>query len=570
MSADLDKAFFLFGGEGRYLCPAARPVDPPTSFSHRRATGRGPGARYPSLWLILILAWVIAVPLTVYGESAAKEPAGGVLSMNLAEAVSLALRSNRSVQIAYLDRVVQKYDLRVAEDKFLPNLDLTGSIRRTDASGETRQRPDMTETDRRQDEYSGTLSVSETVPTGGVFQFVWTPSITDYETDDLQNGIGASEQETDGYASSWQISFSQPLLKGGGIDVATASVRQARLAEQGNILALKSTLITTVTSVISAYRAYLQAREQVEISRASLERARKLVEINRLLIDSGRMPAVELVQSQAEVARREFSHEGVLNSFDRARLALVKVLDIPKNTRFELAGEGELQRIVPDPETCIETALENRPDYLQSLLGLENTKINLTLAENNRLWDLRFNAAYGESDSRSDLTVDGLSDPRYRSEGEEWSAGLELQVPLWGDLTRKQAVLSAETGLRKVNISLAELKDNVETAVLDAVRDVVAKLKQVDLAKLSRELTEQKLQIEETKLKAGRSTNFQLVSFQNDLVNAQNAELNAIIDYRNALTALDQVLGTTLDTWKIEFKSEPPPQTVSDLRSFQH
>jgi len=136
---------------------------------------------------------------------------------------------------------------------------------------------------------------------------------------------------------------------------------------------------------------------------------------------------------------------------------------------------------------------------------------------------------------------------------------LNLQIPLWGDLTREQAILSAEASLRKTKIGLKELKDNVETEVLDAIRDVLAKLKQVDLARLSRKLSEQKLMIEETKLKAGRSTNFQLVSFQNDLVNAQNAELNAITDYRNALSALDQVLGTTLDTWQIAFKSE---QTV--------
>jgi len=54
----------------------------------------------------------------------------------------------------------------------------------------------------------------------------------------------------------------------------------------------------------------------------------------------------------------------------------------------------------------------------------------------------------------------------------------------------------------------------------------------------------------------GRTTNFQLVTFQNDLVNAQNNELNAKIAYLNALSGLDQIIGTTLDTWKIEFKTE--------------
>ena len=61
----------------------------------------------------------------------------------------------------------------------------------------------------------------------------------------------------------------------------------------------------------------------------------------------------------------------------------------------------------------------------------------------------------------------------------------------------------------------------------------------------------QQLQAELARLQAGRSSNFQVVSFQSQLQNAESAELGAVIGYVNALTTLDQVLGTTLDTWRI-------------------
>ena len=38
----------------------------------------------------------------------------------------LGLRGNRTIQSAYLDRIAQKYDLRVAEDYFNPKLVLGG------------------------------------------------------------------------------------------------------------------------------------------------------------------------------------------------------------------------------------------------------------------------------------------------------------------------------------------------------------------------------------------------------------------------------------------------------------
>ena len=131
-----------------------------------------------------------------------------------------------------------------------------------------------------------------------------------------------------------------------------------------------------------------------------------------------------------------------------------------------------------------------------------------------------------------------------------------MNIPLFGDMTREYEYLSAATNVRKARIDVEELKDNIEIEVEDAVRDVEMKLRQVELARQTRELTEKKLDIEREKLKAGRSTNFQLVAFQNDLIVAEINELNATIDYLNALTSLDRLVGGTLDTWKIKIKED--------------
>ncbi|MCI5147430.1 MAG: hypothetical protein D3923_18345, partial [Candidatus Electrothrix sp. AR3] len=51
-----------------------------------------------------------------------------VQQMNLAEAVSLALRHNRTVESASLDRLLEKFDLQSAEDTFLPDLFISASL----------------------------------------------------------------------------------------------------------------------------------------------------------------------------------------------------------------------------------------------------------------------------------------------------------------------------------------------------------------------------------------------------------------------------------------------------------
>ena len=135
-----------------------------------------------------------------------------------------------------------------------------------------------------------------------------------------------------------------------------------------------------------------------------------------------------------------------------------------------------------------------------------------------------------------------------------YGIGLGLSIPFYGDLTRQQRYVRASTALQQAEHSLTELRQNIDIEVRNAVRDVAVRLRQVDLARRSRELAEQKVAIEQEKLKLGLSTNFQLVVFEDDLVNAYNNEANTTTAYLNVLTAFDRTLGTTLETWKIDVK----------------
>jgi outer membrane protein TolC len=57
--------------------------------------------------------------------------------------------------------------------------------------------------------------------------------------------------------------------------------------------------------------------------------------------------------------------------------------------------------------------------------------------------------------------------------------------------------------------------------------------------------------VERHKLHVGRTSNFQVLSFEEDLRRSENAVLNALIAYLDAQTQLDERLGMTLDSWEI-------------------
>jgi outer membrane protein len=449
---------------------------------------------------------------------------------SLADCIATTVQENRTIKNAYLDRIVQKYDLRVAEDKFTPKLLLTpqvssnGSTAALGSTGTTAGKTTTTISDA-----SGT--VTELLPTGAAINLAANYDLTSTDT------------AKPGRSYGWNINLTQPLLKGGGLDVNLASVRTARLNEQGNILSLKDTLMNTLTSVVKAYRTYVQAIKSLEISRQSLERSRELITTNRELIAAGRMAAIEIVQSEADLANKEFSQLSAENAVDAARLALTKAIDIDKNSRINPVTEAKISDVPYSFAQASKLAFENRPDYQRALLGYEAAKIQLVTAKNSTLWDLSLTGSYAENYTRNNALGSDSSIGN-------WTAGLKLTVPI-GDLSIQQAYIAADIGLKKMVNDLAKQRESIEIEVQDALRTAEMNHRQIKLAILSRTLSEKKVEIETEKLKAGRSTNFQLVSYQNDLVNAQNGELGAVINYLNALTDLDKTVGVTLEKWGV-------------------
>ena len=472
---------------------------------------------------------LFASAAAAFGEQHARR-----LELTLADTIALAIRNNRRLINARLDRVVQKYALKVAEDKFRPDAFIEPFIE-LDATGQGVSRV-----------YSAGTGIASRVvlgiPTGGQFAFVWTNSVAAQRNDLRQTT----------YATSVTLSFVQPLLRGGGVPFNTASVKTARLTEQIQALVFRTVIGDLITSVIQTYRSLIQAQQSLEISARSLQRARDLLAVNRLLIQAGRMAERDIIQTEAGVAERELSLTEAQNSLEAARLALIDVLDIDSQAQIRATEALTIDPVQPDMARSLELALQHRPDHLQALLRIENAETDLLLARNNRQWDLFASSAVDFSNTGDSLGAT-FSEAFGSTDKGTYRIGLDLSIPL-GDLTLKQQVLSAATVLEQARNDLAELRQSIDIAVRNAVREVDVRFRQVDLARRARELAEQKLEIEQLKLRLGLSTNFQLVTFEDDLVRAQNNELDAIIAYLNTLTALDRTLGTTLETWGIDIE----------------
>jgi outer membrane protein TolC len=441
------------------------------------------------------------------------------IQLTLSDVVILALENNRSIKNAYLERIAQRQDLAVAESKFAPNFTPSVSISLAQFGS---NRP-ATNSD-------VGLEATVKVPTGGQLSFRWATN------GQMLNSNGSILDPIDnGFGQNLQLSFKQPLLRGAGVNVNKASIDIARLTEQINILDLKSTLSNIITDAIVAYRELLRTQERLKIAQLSLKSAQDFLEINQALIEAGRLAPVDIVQSETDVANRQVSLIEAQNSFDAARLALLNILDIDQNVAIVPAEVLTASPVALDSNKLMELALANQPEYLKAQLDIDRTKLTLLQAQNNRLWDLSLNTSYGYNSSST-------SDVR---------AGLGLSYE-FGNLTAEQDFQRSRVNQLQAENTLQEQRKSLELQVTDSIRDARLSFAQVELARKATQLSERQLEIAREKQRLGRPiTVFELVRLQNDLVQARNQELNATISYLNALTRLDQTLGTTLDTWQV-------------------
>ncbi|MBX7277264.1 TolC family protein [Pseudomonas sp. ERGC3:05] len=447
-----------------------------------------------------------------------------VTTMTLGDAVYLGLRNNPAIRSAYLQRVAQKFDLRVAEDTFNPKLTLNSYYRQSRGSIDNSRNANLAPNATLLGEYGTRLSMA------------WTQQ--------LNTADRAGRYRSDGL----DLALIQPLMRGAGWDATTAPLRLSRLSEQANRLNLKATVAQTISQIIATYRELLRAQEQLSIVQDALKRSNTLLEVNKALISAGRMAEFEIVQTEADIATQQLGVEEARNQLDTSRLALLRLLALDLSTPIRASEALEAKPMIVDKRQAFNLAQTQQPEYLAALLGSQQADLNLVIAKDSGRWQVDLVAGANQvRDAYSNSNIDNGN-----SNNRTWNsyAGVQVQIPI-GDISTRQAEVRARVNVEDQEIRITDARQELERNVNDVVRDLGTRWRQYEISQRAVELSRRKIEIEREKLSAGRSTNFQVLSFEADLRNAENAQLNALIAYLNAQTQFDLTLGMTLESWEI-------------------
>ncbi|HBI21101.1 MAG TPA: transporter [Legionella sp.] len=456
---------------------------------------------------------------------------GKTRQLDIKEAILLALRYNSNIQNAELDRIIQRYQLRLAHNEFELQYALAGQ------AGVTNSR------------YSG-------VGTGATQNYMASPEF------DLKTKYGSraalkmdnSAVSIGDYNPLLNFTFTQPLLRGFGAATNEAGLLDAIDSETLNKLNLKQSVIDQITQVITAYRALILSGNNFKNQQRQLAEAHKSYEINEKKITAGQLEPTANIQQSYQIESLSLMVEQAENDFKTSAQNLLESIGLDPDMRLSVPDDVNLDNMdIPDVNASITQALTHNAQYLALQAGIRADERAYTVAKNQQLWqlDLTTNVQTGTM-TGVDSNSKGLKGI-YSGNNITESANVMLTIPL-NDISRRSALISAKIRLEKDRLNLIAAKRALITMIKNTINTIESLAKRHALAKRQVELAAESYALEKKKQQAGIASALDVNNTQNQWIQAQMGLIGSKVAYLNQVSALQRILGTTLDEWHIQLR----------------
>ena len=451
--------------------------------------------------------------------------------LTLREAILLALRYNPNIQSAELDRITQRYQLRLAHNQFELQYALAGTalMEKSIYSGVGNATTNR---------YLATPEFNLKTKLGGQFSL---------NMDNTVQGIG-------GYNPLMNFTYTQPLLRGFGKTVNEVGLLDAEDADWLNQLSLTQSVIDQVTQVITAYRSLILSSNNYQNQRRQLVDAKASYKSNEKRIAAGQLEPAGNIQQAYQIESIGLMVEQAENDFNTAAQELLQTIGLDPDMKLAVPDDVLVDKIEqPNVERAIALALKHNTQFLALILAVRADERAYKVAKNQQLWQLDF-TANAQTGSMTDVDANskGLRGI-YNGQNTTESAGLVLRVPLH-DLDRRSQLITAKIRLEKDRLNVLSAKRALITTIKNIIGTISSQAKQYELAKRQLKLAQQSYELEKKKQHAGIASALDVNNTQNQLIQAQARLIGSKISYLNQLSALQRILGTTLTDWNIKLR----------------
>jgi outer membrane protein TolC len=377
------------------------------------------------------------------------------------------------------------------------------------------------------------------------------PSLLTTRTTDNIYDIGGVNLST----LAFQVTV--PLLRGRGRNVVAATETAAGIEVEASLLDLNQTISSLLWNTASSYWNAVSAARNLKVAQGSEERGKIYVKNVQTLIAAGRVAGAEIHQVNANLATRSAARIAAEQNLIAARqqLALAMGLstdqmasvgmpmeDFPKDDRQGLAvlNSHSLQEF-------FDLALERRADYLAAMKREMEQKVLLAPARNATLPQLNLSLSSGYSSLEEGTGfVNYFGAPGRAPRGPDVGAGITYQFRPSNNAAFG-ALMLAQSNVRQAELHTLQTSQNIMASVVTAVAGVRNAALQLQKAREAVAASQAALEGEREKYRLGVGQLVDVLTIEDKLTVAEQAEVATQLGYALALAQLRFATGTIIE-----------------------
>lgn len=343
------------------------------------------------------------------------------------------------------------------------------------------------------------------------------------------------------YLQNLKTSITQPLLRGFGKEYTLSALYGAQFADR---TARRSLYLTQVRVIIQAVQAMLEVTKQktlVEFDRETYERLKKFCISTEMKEKIGLCDSLDVYRAKTELKRAEDALNSSLERFGDAKDTLRETLALPLDLPVEVNVPIEFNPVDISVEEAISTALHNRIELDQVEDQFMETKRLQRIAKKN-LWP------------ELNLVVDYTNYGRDEVFSNSWTSRRESK---WGigfttnaNIERFNETAAYEQSIIAVDdagINVAQTNDNIVIEVKRTLRTLSRAEEKIGVQEAQILNARSEYHLARLKFEHGLANNFDLIQAEKNLISAQTALINAIIEHKITEFKLLAALGTLVD-----------------------
>ncbi len=481
------------------------------------------------------------------------------VAMTLERAVRLAVRNNLDIQLARLLPAISDTQVTQAEAVFDAIFFANADFSKLDTP-----QPDTafsgfgsTQTDNRQ----FTTGIRKNTTIGGQFvmQTQFGRQFRDPSIFDVREFRDAS----------LSFSYVQPLLRNFGEDVVTAQIELSKNARLEAVEDLRTRMLQITADTESAYWRLILAKYRVLIQ----QRLRRVTvrdrDVIKARIDIDATP-VDLAEANSFLESRRAELIRAQNELRLASDALKRLINAPE---LPVSGEELILPLDDAPDAAmkynlldaITTALRHRPELQRALLEIKDAAIRERVADNQRLPQLNLSTTVRINGIGSDGIGDAY-DTVLEADFVDYIVAAQFEVPIgnrgpqaFWEQRRRESQASV--------IAYQRAAQQVVLDVKDTLRSVVNAYRIIDATRAARLAAAENIRAIRAQIRGGIALSPDFVDRklrrEGELAVTELAEIQALVDYNNAISRFYQATGTLLERNGIAF-NDPLTQAVED------